>query len=149
GLMKVVLGLMIAMFAVSAYGASETDEMLAQLEKIRLDKKQIHSIRDVTIRRDVFAISFTRGTIAFLEPVAGRITGAIFVGSGDVVAIPSNTVEKQQLLRFSDSALLTEHFDSAIFRFTDDTGQEILKGLADHAQEDPSTEDIDAVQMLE
>src|SRR5580698_5897928 len=82
---------------------SETDEILAQLSKIHLDKKQIYNIRDVTIRRDAAAISFNRGTIAFLEPVMGKVTGAVFIGSGEIVAIPPDAVEKQQLYKFTRS----------------------------------------------
>ena len=140
--MRVLIGFLIALFAAVPQNAApgEADEILAQLSKIRLDKKQIRSIRDVTIRRDVLAITLARGTIGFLEPVAGKVTGAVFIGSGEVVAIPPDTVERQQIYKFTGSPILTEPFHSAIFRFTDNTYEEILREISRHAEEEVSEE---------
>ena len=140
--MRALLGLLIAVFAsFSSMKSGETDQILDQLSKIRLDKKQIYNIRDITLRRDVASISFKRGTIAFLEPVQGKVTGAVFIGSGEIVAIPPDAVEKQQVHKFTGSPVLNEPFGAAFFRFTDDTFQEILKEYEDHAHEDLAPED--------
>lgn len=109
--------------------------MLTQLSKIRLDKKQIYSVRDITLTRDVLSISLNRGTLAFTEAIDGKVTGAVFLGNGDILAIPPNAAEKQQLFRHTKSALLNEHFETAIFRFTDGTLDEILKQYRTHAEE--------------
>ena len=114
---------------------AEADAMLAQLSKIRLDKKQIYSVRDITITRDAMSISLNRGALAFTEAIDGKVTGAVFLGSGDILAIPPNAVEKQQLFRYTKSALLNEHFETAVFRFTDGTFDEILKQYRAHAEE--------------
>ena len=88
------MGLLIALFIATLGAVSqtplpgETDEMLRQLSKVRIDKKQIYNVRDIRIRRDVLSIALNRGLIAFLEPVAGRVTGAVFIGSAEIVAIP-------------------------------------------------------------
>jgi hypothetical protein len=124
----------------------ETDAILAQLSKIRLDKKQMYNVRDITIRRDVASISFNRGTIAFLEPVHGKVTGAVFIGNGEIVTIPPDAVEKQQMHQFTGSAILNEPFKAAFFRFTDDTYNEIIKAYEEHAKEDVS--DDDAAEFL-
>src|SRR5262249_237884 len=117
--MRLLLGLLIALSVTTSIAEpAETDEILAQLSKIRLDKKQIYSIRDITIRRYTASISFNRGTIAFLEPVRGKITGAVFIGNGEIVAIPPDAVEKQQLSKFTKSPVLNEPFAAAFFRFT-------------------------------
>ncbi len=89
---------------------AEADEVLAPLSKIRLDKKQFYNIRDITIRRDALSIALNRGTIAFLEPVLGRVTGAVFIGSGEVVAIPPDAIEKQELYKFTGSPVLNGTF---------------------------------------
>ena len=130
----------------SQFQPSETDEILAQLAKIRLDKKQIYNIRDITIRRDTASISFNRGTIAFLEPIKGKVTGAVFIGSGEIVALPPDAVEKQQIHKYTNSPILNEPFGAAFFRFTDDTYQEIVKAYQEHAHEDVS--DDEAAQFL-
>jgi len=135
--MRLVLGLLIAVFAgSSSLQPGETDEILAQLSKTRLDKKQFLGIRDITIRRDSVSVSFKRGTIGFLEPVMGRVTGAVFIGSGEIVAIPPDAVEKQQIHKFIDSPILNEPFSAAFFRFTDNTYEEILNSYREHAAED-------------
>ena len=95
--MRLVIGLVIAMIgAVVQSPAPEADEILAQLSKVRLDKKQIYNVRDITFRRDVLTISLNRGTIAFIEPVNGKVTGAVFVGSGEIVAIPPDPIRSEE-----------------------------------------------------
>jgi hypothetical protein len=128
-----------AIFQDSAPG--EADGILAQLSKIRLDKKQVHSIRDLTLRRDVMSVSLTRGLIAFTQPVNGKVTGAVFIGTGEVIAIPPDTIEKQQIYKFTSTPILDETFQTAVLRFTDDTYGEIQRELSQHAQEDLSDED--------
>jgi hypothetical protein len=142
--MRVLIGLLIAVSAALFQGSTpgEADAILAQLSKIRLDKKQIHTIRDVTLRRDVLSIAFNRGTIAFLEPVQGKVTGAVFIGSGEIVAIPPNAVEKQQIFKFTNTPVLNEPFQTALLRFTDNTFEDLKREIAAHAQEDVAPEDI-------
>jgi len=134
---RMVTSLMIA--AIAAFASVETpaeaDAMLAQLSKIRLDKKQIYSVRDITLTRDALSISLNRGALAFTEAIDGKVTGAVFLGNGDILAIPPTAGEKQQLYRYTKSALLNEHFETAIFRFTDGSFDEILKQYRTHAEE--------------
>ena len=112
------------------------DEILAQLSKLRLDKNRIYLIRDITIRRDTLSISFNRGTIVFLEAVMGQVTGAIFLGSGEILSIPPDPSEKRQLIKFTESPILNERFDAGMFRFTDDTYAEIITQYEERARED-------------
>ena len=119
------------------------DEILAQLSNLRLDKNQIYSIRDITIRRDVLSVFFNRGAIAFLEPVEGQVTGAVFVGSGEVLAVPPDPVERGQIYKFIQSPILNERFSAALLRFTDDTYDEILEQYRDRAQEEVRAEDLE------
>src|SRR5215475_11973750 len=141
--MRVVLGGLLAIFGAVVQGAApgEADEILTQLSKIRLDKKQIYSIRDITIRRDVLTIALNRGAIAFLEPVKGKVTGAVFIGSGEIVAIPPNPIERQQISKFTGTPVLNESFQTAVFRFTDTTYDDIRKEISQQAQEEVSAED--------
>jgi hypothetical protein len=122
----------------------QTDEPLNRLSGIRLDKSQIFSVRDVTINRDVLSISLNRGVIAFTEAIDGKVTGAVFVGSGDILAIPPDPIEKRQLFRYTKAALLTEQFETAIFRFTDETREEVLKEIRRQA-----TDPVDAADVEE
>jgi len=127
----------------------QTDPTLAQLSKLRLDKSQVYSVRDITINRDALSITLNRGAIAFTEAINGKVTGAVFIGSGDILAIPPDPIEKKQLFRYTKAALLTEHFETAIFRFTDGTWEEIVKEYKRHALETTDAADIDALLRWE
>src|SRR5262252_7721193 len=93
------------LLGVPAYQAvqPQMDPTLAQLAKVRLDKSQIYSVRDVTINRDVLSITLNRGAIAFTEAINGKVTGAVFIGSGDILGIPPDPIEKKQLFRYTKS----------------------------------------------
>jgi hypothetical protein len=49
-----------------------------KLRSVGLDPSRVYNIRDVTLDRAAFHITFDDGTIAFTEDVAGHITGAFF-----------------------------------------------------------------------
>ena len=133
----------------SAFAQSEPDDILSQLSGARVDKTQVYRIRDITIRRDALSISLNRGTIAFLEPVRGRVTGAVFIGSGEVVSIPPDSIEKQQMHRFTGSPILNEAFRTAFFRFRDSTYDEIMREYRSHAIEDLEPGDAGQFDVLE
>src|SRR6266850_3237661 len=141
--MRLLVGLLIAMLGAGTQNSPPAGpgEILAQLSKIHLDKKQIYNIRDISLRRDALSITLNRGTIAFLEPIMGKVTGAVFIGSGEVVAIPPDAVEKQQVFKFTGSPVLNEPFQAAFFRFTDGTYEEIMKEYAQHAAEEVSEDE--------
>ena len=141
--MQALLGLFMAILGglFQAAPPGEAQEILAQLSKIRLDKSHIHYIRDITIRRDVLTVALSRGVIAFLEPINGKVTGAVFIGSGEIVAIPPDPIEKEQVYKFTGTPVLNETFETAILRFSDNTYEEISKEIADHAAEDVTAND--------
>src|SRR2546422_5987135 len=127
--MRFLLSLLLGLAGVvsqSAFqgGPSEADELLSQLSRLHLDKKQIYHVRDITIRRDALSISLNRGLIAFLEPVRDKVTGAVFLRSGEIVAIPPDPMEKQQIYNFTASPLLNDTFQAGAFRFTNSTFDE-------------------------
>jgi hypothetical protein len=146
-----VLGMIVILFAVApkTVTAADVESTIAQLSKIRLDRAQVYSVRDITLDRDVFSITLNRGTIAFTEAVDGRVTGAVFLGSGDILAIPPDPIEKRQLFGFTGSALLSEHFETAVFRFTDGSHDDILKELRKHAAEVPEPADVEQILRWE
>src|SRR5262245_21805844 len=119
--MGVLIGLLIGLAGAAYQTAQSADagEVLAQLSTMRLDKKQIYSIRDIEIRRDALSVAFNRGVIAFFEPVMGKVTGAVFIGSGEIVTIPPDSIEKQQVYKFTDTPIVNETFQTGVFRFTD------------------------------
>jgi hypothetical protein len=117
---------------------SEGRNTLNALAQISIDPANTFKIREVNIDRDALHLTLHRGTIVFLTPVLGRITGAVFIGDGEILVIPPSKIEKFQLNKFTNSPVLTERFSSAVFRFTDDLFNEITKGAEEVASPVPN-----------
>jgi hypothetical protein len=116
---------------------SEPLELLKQLNSVRLDPTQVYVIRDAHITRSRMNLFFNRGFIAFLTPVQGEVTGAVFWGEGEVLMIPPSRTEKRNLAQFTRAPILEEKFDSAYLRFTDHTARELLTASRPPDPDDP------------
>jgi hypothetical protein len=86
-------------------------------------------IRDGRLRVDRFTFELTDGALYLLEPVGGRVTGAVFLGRGLIRAYPPDAVEHQQIKKLLDADFLEERFERLVLRFTDDTADR-LRALA-------------------
>ncbi|HKW17461.1 MAG TPA: M1 family aminopeptidase [Terriglobales bacterium] len=104
-------------------GPAETTYL--KLRSVGLDKTHVYKIREASLDRAKLHISLDDGTIAFTEAVDGHITGAFFVGYGEVLVIPPNEMERQSLSLFTGTAILEETFSSAYLRFNDDVFSEL------------------------
>ena len=142
-----LLGFLSFLLVPAAQAVDEGDpgRLLAQLSALELAPDDVHRVRDLTLRRDVVSVSFSRGVLAFLEPVEGTVTGAVFIGSGDVLVIPPDDIERHQLHKFTGSPILSERFDAAILRFTDDTREEVLDLIRSRAEEEVRADDLEAL----
>jgi hypothetical protein len=118
-------------------------ELYASLQAIRVDGTNIYTVHDLTVRRDGVSFTFSDGKLAFLQPVAGRLTGAVFVGRGRVFAVPPDPAERASLARFLKIPLLDAEFWQAYLRFGEDTATEIQRGLSE--QKAATTNDADFV----
>jgi hypothetical protein len=105
-------------------------EVYDQLNALRVDSAatyEIDAANRIELRRGDVEISFEQGKLAFLQAFEGRVTGAVFSGRGHVLAVPRDTVEKQQMARFLGAPVLDQDFTSACLRFTDDSGATLLQ----------------------
>ncbi|HEU4413170.1 MAG TPA: M1 family aminopeptidase [Candidatus Angelobacter sp.] len=96
-------------------------ELYRELLTPALDPKDVYQIRDVSILREDLHISISDGTMALMRAVNGHVTGAVFEGMGEVLMVPPNRAERTSLALFTGSAVLEQHFQSAYFRFFDDS----------------------------
>jgi len=112
-------------------------EVLEALRKARLDPKGIYRLHEATIYREDLRLYLEEGTLAFLEPVEGRVTGAVFVGQGELLLMPPDPVERRSMTRFTGAPVLNERFSSALFRFTDDTYERLLETVANRQVAEP------------
>jgi Peptidase family M1 domain len=69
-------------------------------------------------------------------PVAGRVTGAVFLGDGTLHIEPPSAMERRQLKALMKTEVLEEHFTSAVFDFTDGTGAELKRAAKGTAAPD-------------
>jgi hypothetical protein len=122
---------------VSAPQEHSAEALYLQLRSVELDNSRVYNIRDVTLDRGAFHITFEDGTIAFTQDVAGRVTGAFFEGEGEVLLVPRDQAERASMTLFTGAAILEERFMTAYFRFNDDTFAELRPSLkpADHSRE--------------
>jgi len=100
------------------------------LTAVRADAARTFYVRELVLRRDVVRIYLSEGKLAFLQPVEGKITGAVFTGQGRVIAVPRDAIERRSLARFAGTPLLDVSFSRAYLRFTDDTAQDLESQLA-------------------
>ncbi len=121
----------------SASAGHSAEALYLKLQDVGLDKSRVYSIREVTLERAAFHITFDDGTIAFTEDVDGHVTGAFFEGEGEVLLIPNSQAERASMMLFTGAAILEEKFVTGYFRFNDDTFAEVQPALraAANAQE--------------
>jgi hypothetical protein len=105
---------------------------MAALRQLTVDPAQIYRVRELEIARGDVKIYLTEGVLAFAGPVAGRQIAAIFTtnlsegGDAEVLVLPPQRSERAAMAAFSKTPNLDEHFDSAVFFFSDDTVKELL-----------------------
>jgi hypothetical protein len=104
----------------------DPQEVLDQLRNVKVDPDQIYVLRHAQVTRDRVKLFFNRGYIGFFTKAAGKITGAVYTGEGEILLIPPTRAEKESLARFVHSPILEEHFSTAILRFTDQTAKELI-----------------------
>jgi hypothetical protein len=107
-------------------------ELYDALIVLRPDPSSVYQIlpdHRIELRRGDAKISFDQGELIFFSPLDGHISGVVFAGRGHILALPRDTIEKQQLARFLGAPILDQDFASAYVRFTDNTSQDLLHQL--------------------
>jgi hypothetical protein len=112
--------------AAASRALANHDPAYVALRSIRVGTEMVR-IKDFTLKRDAGTFVFHSGAFHLLEPVAGKITGAIFIGEGSFSLTPPIQVEQRYLGILTKGQPFVEEFGSAVFRFTDGTEQDIKK----------------------
>jgi Peptidase family M1 domain len=97
-----------------------------KLRNIKPGTETIH-VKDFTLKREAGTFTFKSGAFQFVEPVNGKVTGAIFVGDGSFVLIPPIELERRNLAILTGGQPFEERFSGAVLRFTDGSEEEIRK----------------------
>lgn len=116
------------MSATVAATAAAADPVYVALRAARPDGRVV-AVHGLVLDRDVFHLELESGTIHFLEPVAGRTVGAVFLGHGTLRLNPATLAERRQLAlelgEGKDFEVLTDSFEEMVLLFADDTAKEI------------------------
>lgn len=106
--------------------AANSDGVYQQLRNIQLSGEAV-SVSNVTLHRDAGTFHLRSGTVCFLPPVQGKVTGAVFAGEGNFVLDPPIAVERHHLRLLTKDSEFSEVFSQMALRFTDSTYDEIKK----------------------
>jgi hypothetical protein len=87
---------------------------------------------------DVGTFQFQKGTLTWLSPVEGVVTGAIFVGEGHFHLKALTKIDTREINRRTGSPEVDEDFTDVVFRFTGEQRMRLLPGMGGHA--DPPQE---------
>ncbi|HST11477.1 MAG TPA: hypothetical protein VLL05_13955, partial [Terriglobales bacterium] len=79
------------------------------------------------MKRDAGTFHLKSGTVCFLAPVQGKVTGAVFVGDGNLVLEAPMVAERNSLKLLTKESEYVETFSQMVMRFTDTTYDEIKK----------------------
>ena len=82
-------------------------------------------VSGLVLRRDAATFTLRSGEIYFLPPVDGRVTGAVFIGEGEMKLTPPVEHEQRSLSLFTGEPSITEQFTRLTLRFTDKTYVEV------------------------
>jgi hypothetical protein len=104
-------------------------KLYQELSSVGLDPARVFRIRGASLDRASLHITLDDGTIAFTQDVAGHVTGAFFQGEGEALLIPPGQVERGSMVLFTGGAILEEQFETAYFRFNDNTFSELQSSL--------------------
>src|SRR5262249_41058151 len=86
--------------------------------------------------REDIKLYLSDGYIIFSKPVMGKRINAVFssdteTGDAEVLLLPPVRRERMSLANFTKSPNLDEHLQSALFVFTDGSGEELIARLED------------------
>ena len=106
--------------------APNTYPTYQELRNVGLSGEAV-SVSNLTLHRDAARFHLRSGTVCFVTPVQGKVTGAVFVGDGNLIIDPPTVAERGMLSLLSKEREFSENFNQLALRFTDSTYDEIKK----------------------
>ncbi|HET9409745.1 MAG TPA: M1 family aminopeptidase [Candidatus Sulfotelmatobacter sp.] len=106
--------------------APNSDPTYQQLRNLTLSGESV-SVSNFDLVRDAGTFHLRSGTVCFVSPVEGKVTGAVFTGNGNFVLDPASESERKSLKLLTKENEFSENFEHLVLRFTDSTYDEIKK----------------------
>ena len=99
---------------------------LRQLAKLDQDfAGNYATVNNLTLKRDAATFTLKTGDIYFISPVENKVTGAVFMGTGEMSMVPPMEAERNSIKIFTGEEGIKEEFTNLVLRFTDKTFEEI------------------------
>ena len=111
----------------AAQTGPNSDPNYVALRNITLGSEAV-SVANFDLKRDAGTFRLHSGTVCFVPPVNGRVTGAVFSGEGSFVLNPPTEAERKSLKYLTKEDEFNEKFERLVLRFSDSTYEEIKKG---------------------
>jgi hypothetical protein len=103
-----------------------SDPTYQALRNLTLGSEAV-SVSNLELKRDAGTFHLHSGTVCFVAPVNGKVTGAVFIGDGNFVLDPPDANERSSLKLLTKENEFSENFSQMVLRFTDSTYDEIKK----------------------
>ncbi|MGB7731704.1 MAG: hypothetical protein WBL50_27035, partial [Candidatus Acidiferrum sp.] len=114
------------LFAPNVFAQANADATYSALRNLSLSSESV-SITNYDLKRDAGTFRLRSGTVCFVAPVNNKVTGAVFVGDGIFLLNPPSDSERKSLQYLTKTPEFNEHFERALFRFTDSTYDDLKK----------------------
>jgi hypothetical protein len=109
-----------------AQNTPNSDPAYQALRNLTLSGESV-SVSNFDLKRDAATFHLRSGIVCFAAPVQGKVTGAVFVGDGNLVLDPPPS-EASMLKLLTKENGFSENFSQMVLRFTDSTYENIKNG---------------------
>lgn len=106
--------------------APNSDPTYQALRNLTLGSKSV-GVSNLVLKREAGTFHLRSGTVCFVAPVNGRVTGAVFSGDGNFILEPQIVSEQNSLKLLTKENEFSENFDRMVLRFSDSTYEQINK----------------------
>jgi hypothetical protein len=118
--------ILVSSSAAWAQSGANSDPNYIALRNLGLGGEAV-SVTNFDLKRDAGTFRLNSGTICFVLPVNGKVTGAVFVGDGVFLLEPPTETERKSLKFLTKEEEFNEKFERLVLRFSDSTYEDIKK----------------------
>jgi len=112
---------------------ANSDPVYRQLREV--DTGLTFRVSDFDFKFDVATFHMSQGTLTFLKPVTGHVTGAIFVGRGHFNLKPAQAFDEREIARRAHAPQVDEDFSTVIFRYSGNFNHNLAGAVKEKAEE--------------
>ena len=128
--------------SLSVTSGEQMEAVFEEFSEVGLELGHPLRVKGLTLNRDALELTLHDGVLYLSRPLAGVVSGALFVGAGRMKVTPHGILEREALERKYGKGTIDEPFDRAVLRFNDETGKELVAAATEAAPSDIDARDI-------